>query len=78
MRAKANYTLNNYDEAIKDFRKVGTEVTSIEGAESKYRIAELLYKTDQNKNRKKLFRSLSIRILLISTGWQGYFFFWLI
>jgi TolA-binding protein len=48
MRAKANYSLNNYDEALNDFKRVGTEVTSIEGAESKYRIAELLEK--QNKN----------------------------
>lgn len=47
MRAKANYSLNKYDEAINDFRKTGTEVISIEGAESKYRIAELLDK--QNK-----------------------------
>jgi TolA-binding protein len=47
MRAKANYSLSKFDDAINDFRKVGTEVTSMEGAESKYRIAELLLK--QNK-----------------------------
>ena len=46
MSAKANYSLNNFDEALRDFRKVGKEVTSIEGAESKYRVAELLYKKD--------------------------------
>lgn len=46
MRAKANYSLNNFEEALTDFRKVGKEVISIEGAESKYRIAELLYKKD--------------------------------
>ena len=44
LNAKANFSLNNYEEAILYFRKVGTEVTSIEGAESKFRIAELLYK----------------------------------
>jgi tetratricopeptide (TPR) repeat protein len=44
MRAKANYSLNNYDDALKDFRKVATEVASMEGAESKFRVAELLYK----------------------------------
>ena len=44
LRAKANYSLNNFEEALADFRKVGTEVTSVEGAESKYRVAELLYK----------------------------------
>ena len=54
MRAKANYSLNNYDEAIKDFRKVGTEVTSIEGAESKYRIAELLDKQNRTAESEKV------------------------
>ena len=44
MRAKANYSLNNFVEALSDFRKVAVEVTSAEGAESKYRVAELLYK----------------------------------
>ena len=47
MRAKGNYSLNNFDEALADFRKVATEVSSAEGAESKYRIAELLFKKDQ-------------------------------
>jgi TolA-binding protein len=54
MRAKANYSLNNFDEALKDFRKVGTEVTSIEGAESKYRVAELLYKKDLSAESEKV------------------------
>jgi len=53
MSAKANYSLNNYDEALRDFRKVGTEVTSIEGAESKYRVAELLYKKDKQAEAEK-------------------------
>jgi len=44
MRAKANYSLNNFDEALADFRKVAKEVTSAEGAESKYRVAELFNK----------------------------------
>lgn len=47
MSAKANYSLNNFDNALRDFRKVATEVTSIEGAESKFRVAELLYKNDK-------------------------------
>ena len=42
MKAKANYSLNNFDDALADFRKVAKEVTSVEGAESKYRVAELL------------------------------------
>ncbi|MFO7621982.1 MAG: tetratricopeptide repeat protein [Bacteroidales bacterium] len=44
MRAKARYSLNEFEEALTDFRKVATEVTTTEGAESKYRVAELLYK----------------------------------
>ncbi len=54
MSAKANYSLNNFDEALKEFRKVATEVTSIEGAESKYRVAELLNKKDQAADAEKV------------------------
>ena len=54
MRAKANYSLNRYDEAISDFRRVGTEVVSIEGAESKYRIAELLDKQNKTAESEKI------------------------
>ena len=54
MNAKANYSLNNFEEALKDFRKVATEVTSIEGAESKYRVAELLYKKDLTSESEKV------------------------
>jgi TolA-binding protein len=54
MRAKANYSLNNYDEAISDFKKVGTEVISIEGAESKYRVAELLDKQNKTAEAEKV------------------------
>jgi TolA-binding protein len=54
MRAKANYSLNKYDEAINDFRKVGTEVISAEGAESKYRIAELLDKQNKTAESEKV------------------------
>lgn len=54
MSAKANYSLNNFDEALRDFRKVAKEVTSIEGAESKYRVAELLYKKDQSAEAEKI------------------------
>jgi tetratricopeptide (TPR) repeat protein len=54
MSAKANYSLNNFDEALKDFRKVGTEVTSVEGAESKFRVAELLYKKGMTDESEKI------------------------
>jgi len=54
MSAKANYSLNNFDDALRDFRKVATEVTSIEGAESKYRVAELLNKKDKTAEAEKI------------------------
>lgn len=44
IRAKARYSLNEFDEALTDFRRVSSEVTTAEGAESKYRVAEILYK----------------------------------
>jgi len=53
MSAKANYSLNNFDDALRDFRKVATEVTSVEGAESKYRVAELLYKKEMTAESEK-------------------------
>ena len=54
MNAKANYSLNNFDEALRDFRKVAKEVTSVEGSESKYRVAELLYKKDMTTESEKV------------------------
>ena len=54
MSAKANYSLNNFDEALREFRKVATEVTSVEGAESKYRVAELLNKKDKPAEAEKV------------------------
>ena len=54
MNAKANYSLNNFEEALRDFRKVAREVTSIEGAESKFRVAELLYKKDLTAESEKI------------------------
>ncbi len=43
MSAKAYYSLNRYDEALNEFRKTAGEITSLQGAESKYRVAELLF-----------------------------------
>ncbi|MCU0474206.1 MAG: tetratricopeptide repeat protein [Bacteroidales bacterium] len=54
MRAKASYSLNNYNEALTDFRKLSWEVVSAEGAESKYRVAELLFKDGQTAESEKL------------------------
>jgi len=47
MSAKSNYALGNYDRAINDFRRVAVEVTSSEGAESKYRVAQILFMRDK-------------------------------
>jgi TolA-binding protein len=54
MKAKANYSMNNFNEALADFRKTATEVVSSEGAESKYRVAELLYKSDQINESERI------------------------
>ena len=54
MSAKASYSLNNFDDALRDFRKVAIEVTSIEGAESKYRVAELLNKKELTAESEKV------------------------
>ncbi len=47
MRAKAYYSMGNLDMALFDFRRNDREVVSDEGAESKFRVAEILYKTGQ-------------------------------
>jgi TolA-binding protein len=54
MSAKANYSLNNFDVALLEFRKVAKEVTSAEGAESKYRVAEILYKKERTDEAEKV------------------------
>lgn len=54
MRAKANYSLNNFREALDDFRRTSYEVASIEGAESKYRVAELLFRDNQVPESEKI------------------------
>jgi TolA-binding protein len=54
MRAKANYSLNNFESALSDFRKVAVEVTTAEGAESKYRVAEILFRNNQLNESEKL------------------------
>lgn len=54
MAAKAYYSLNRYDEALRDFRKTSGEVTSVEGAESKYRVAEILNMKGQTADAEKV------------------------
>jgi TolA-binding protein len=43
MKAKSYYALDNFDNALAEFRKVATEQITSEGAESKYRVAEILF-----------------------------------
>jgi TolA-binding protein len=52
--AKAHYSLNEFDEALRDFRRTATEVVSIEGAESKYRVAEILFKKGNTDESEKI------------------------
>jgi TolA-binding protein len=52
--AKAHYSLNEFDEALRDFRRTATEVVSIEGAESKYRVAEILFKKGTTEESEKI------------------------
>jgi len=52
--AKAHYSLNEFDQALTDFRKTANEVVSIEGAESKYRVAEILYKKGSTDESEKV------------------------
>jgi TolA-binding protein len=52
--AKAHYSLNEFDEALRDFRRTATEVVSIEGAESKYRVAEILFRKGSIEESEKI------------------------
>ncbi|MGB8490129.1 MAG: tetratricopeptide repeat protein, partial [Bacteroidales bacterium] len=54
IRAKAHYSLNEFDDALREFRKTATEVTSAEGSESKYRVAELLFKKGSAEEAEKI------------------------
>jgi len=54
MRAKAYYSIDRFDEAIADFRRVAVEIISSEGAESKYRVAELLDKQNRTADAEKI------------------------
>jgi tetratricopeptide (TPR) repeat protein len=43
MSGKSNFAMENYDDALNSFRQVAIEVTTGEGAESKYRVAQILF-----------------------------------
>lgn len=54
LKAKANYSLNNFNEALADFRITAIEVVSASGAESKYRVAEILNMNGQQADAEKM------------------------
>jgi len=49
IKAKSLYYDEKYDMALKEFRIVADEVNSNEGAESKYRVAEIYFKQGEHK-----------------------------
>ncbi len=54
--AKSYFELEDYKKALGYFEKVATEVTSIEGAESKYRVAEIYYmQKEYNRAEAEIF-----------------------
>jgi TolA-binding protein len=53
VRAKAYYSIDRFDDALADFRRVATEVISAEGAESKYRVAELLNRQNRTAEAER-------------------------
>ncbi|HVN58701.1 MAG TPA: tetratricopeptide repeat protein [Bacteroidales bacterium] len=54
MSAKAHYSLNQYDDALREFQKISGEITSVQGAESKYRVAELLDRKGATADAEKV------------------------
>ena len=53
LSAKAYYSLDDMEQSLIYFKRVAIEVTSIEGAESKYRVAELFYKKGMVSDAEK-------------------------
>jgi len=53
IKAKALFYEEKFDMALKEFRIVAEEVNSNEGAESKYRVAQIYYKKDEFKKAEE-------------------------
>jgi len=51
--AKSNYMLSNFDQALPGFRTVAVETSSQQGAESKYRVAEILFRRNSFEAAEK-------------------------
>lgn len=54
MSAKSNYALENIDRALSDFSLLATETTTNEGAESNFRVAEILFMKGEIDKAEKL------------------------
>jgi tetratricopeptide (TPR) repeat protein len=54
LAAKAHYSLNNMNEALRYFRMTSNEVVTAGGAESKYRVAEILFSSGQIAESEKV------------------------
>lgn len=53
LTAKANQRLGNNEDALDDYRRVGSEVATVYGAEAKYRVAELLWQSGDISGAEK-------------------------
>jgi tetratricopeptide (TPR) repeat protein len=51
--AKSWYALENLEKASENFRKLTTEIKSVEGTEAKYRVAEIYYNQEQYELAEK-------------------------
>jgi len=54
MAAKAYISLDMPDEALAEFRKLSGEITSLQGAEAKYMVAEILYRKGNDAEAEKI------------------------
>ena len=68
--AKSYQALGDTDHALEIYRKVAVEVTSSEGAEAKYRVAELLYRQKKNDEAEKVILSF-INMSTPHTYWMA-------
>lgn len=59
--AKSLYANDRMMLALEEFKKVATEVTSPEGAESKYRVAEIYFKRNEIKEADKVIADFAAR-----------------
>jgi tetratricopeptide (TPR) repeat protein len=53
LTAKANQRLGNNEDALDDYRRVGSEVATVYGAEAKYHVAELLWQAGDTSGAEK-------------------------